>query len=89
LPNGIPSHDTLERVFDRLDPAAFQARFCRWLEALSQQLGLTHSAIDGNTLRHSGHAAQGWKSLHLVSAWATDCSLSLEHSEKMRGEKGR
>jgi len=23
LPNGIPSHDTLERVFDRPDPQAF------------------------------------------------------------------
>jgi predicted transposase YbfD/YdcC len=77
LPNGIPSHDTLERVFDRLDPAAFQACFCRWVEALSQQLGLTHIAIDGKTLRHSGNAAKGWKPLHIVSAWATDCQLSL------------
>lgn len=77
LPNGIPSHDTLERVFDRLDPAAFQACFCRWVEALTQQLGLTHIAIDGKTLRHSGNAAKGWKPLHIVSAWATQCHLSL------------
>ena len=27
LPHGIPSHDTFERVFDRLDPQAFQACF--------------------------------------------------------------
>ncbi len=27
LPNDIPSHDTFERVFDRLDPQAFQACF--------------------------------------------------------------
>ena len=33
LPNGIPSHDTLERVFDRLDPQAFQACFRQWVEA--------------------------------------------------------
>jgi len=26
LPAGIPSHDTFERVFDRLDPQAFQAQ---------------------------------------------------------------
>jgi predicted transposase YbfD/YdcC len=77
LPNGIPSHDTLERVFDRLDPAAFQACFGRWVEALTQQLGLTHVAIDGKTLRHSGNAAKGWKPLHLVSAWAIQCQLSL------------
>src|SRR5215471_16615896 len=38
LPQGIPSHDTFERVFDRLDPAAFQACFQRWVEALARQL---------------------------------------------------
>ena len=27
LPNGIPSHDTFERVFDRIDPQAFQQGF--------------------------------------------------------------
>jgi predicted transposase YbfD/YdcC len=77
LPNGIPSHDTLERVFDRLDPHAFQACFSQWVEALTQQLGLKHIAIDGKTLRHSGNAAKGWKPLHSVSAWATQCQLSL------------
>jgi predicted transposase YbfD/YdcC len=77
LPNGSPSHDTLERVFDRLDPHAFQACFRQWVEALTQQLGLRHIAIDGKTLRHSGNTAKGWKPLHIVSAWATECHLSL------------
>lgn len=67
LPNGIPSHDTLERVFDRLDPPAFQVCFRQWVEALTQQLGLKHIAIDGKTLRHSGNAAKGWKPLHIVA----------------------
>ncbi len=30
LPNGIPSHDTLDRVFAGLDPAALADRFGRW-----------------------------------------------------------
>jgi predicted transposase YbfD/YdcC len=77
LPNGIPSHDTFERVFDRLDPQAFQACFRRWVAALAQTLDLKHIAIDGKTLRHSGNAAKGWTPLHLVSAWATQCHLSL------------
>ena len=33
LPNGIPSHDTVERVFQRLDPQAFQACLRQWLLA--------------------------------------------------------
>jgi predicted transposase YbfD/YdcC len=77
LPNGIPSHDTLERVFDRLDPQTFQACFRQWVEALADTLGLKHIAIDGKTLRHSGNDLKGWKPLHIVSAWATACQLSL------------
>lgn len=75
LPNGIPSHDTLERVFDRLDPLAFQACFREWMNALHNALGLSPIAIDGKTLRGSG--ADGLKALHLVSAWATANCLSL------------
>jgi predicted transposase YbfD/YdcC len=77
LPNGIPSHDTFERVFERLDPQAFQACFRQWVEALAQTLGLGHIAIDGKTLRHSGNASKGWRPLHVVSAWASAAHLSL------------
>jgi predicted transposase YbfD/YdcC len=77
LPNGIPSHDTFERVFERLDPQAFQACFRQWVEALAHSLGLGHIAIDGKTLRHSGNNAKGWRPLHIVSAWASAAHLSL------------
>jgi hypothetical protein len=30
LANGIPSHDTIARVFARLDPQAFEQCFHRW-----------------------------------------------------------
>jgi predicted transposase YbfD/YdcC len=75
LPNGIPSHDTFERVFDRLNPQAFQACFRRWMCALHEALGLCQIAIDGKTLRSSGSG--GLKALHVVSAWATANCLSL------------
>src|SRR5438445_9390979 len=75
LPNGTPSHDTFERVFDRLDPAAFQRCFRDWMNALCEPLGLKHVAIDGKTLRSSGRGKL--KALHLVSAWASANNLSL------------
>lgn len=75
LPNGIPSHDTFERVFDRLQPHAFQACFREWVKAIQECLKIKHVAIDGKTLRSSGTAKLG--ALHLVSAWATDQRLSL------------
>ena len=75
LPNGIPSHDTFERVFDCLDPQQFQACFRAWIQALHRALGLSQIAIDGKTLRGSGLG--GFAPLHLVSAWATANGLSL------------
>lgn len=75
LPNGIPSHDTFERVFDRLAPHAFQACFREWVKAIQECLKIKHVAIDGKTLRSSGTAKLG--ALHLVSAWATEQRLSL------------
>jgi predicted transposase YbfD/YdcC len=75
LPHGIPSHDTFERVFDRLKPQAFQACFREWVQAVSSALRIKHIAIDGKTLRGSGSAKLG--PLHLVSAWATAQHLSL------------
>jgi predicted transposase YbfD/YdcC len=75
LPHGVPSHDTFERVFERLDPEAFQAGFREWVQAIQEGLRLTHIAIDGKTLRGSGSSKLG--PLHLVSAWATGQRLSL------------
>jgi predicted transposase YbfD/YdcC len=75
LPKGIPSHDTFERVFDRITPRAFQACFREWVQALQEALSIKHVAIDGKTLRSSGSAKLG--PLHLVSAWATAQRLSL------------
>ena len=75
LPHGIPSHDTFERVFARLDPRAFERCCLGWLRAVADLVGLGHIAIDGKTL--CGSASSKWGPLHLVSAWATEANLSL------------
>ena len=71
LPDGTPSHDTFQRLFDRLDPVALQRCLLGWIESASGGLKIDHIAIDGKTLRHSGSPARGLGALHLVSAWAT------------------
>jgi predicted transposase YbfD/YdcC len=75
LPNGSPSHDTFQRLFDRLDPSAFGQAFLNWTRALSAALGTEHVAVDGKVLRHSGGVAGG--PLHIVSAWAVKNQLTL------------
>jgi predicted transposase YbfD/YdcC len=77
LPDGTPSHDTFERLFDRLDPVALQNCLLGWVQAATGELKIDHIAIDGKTLRHSGSPARGIGALHLVSAWATKHGLSL------------
>jgi predicted transposase YbfD/YdcC len=75
LPGGIPSHDTFERVFAALDPQVFERCCAAWLHDVAHLAAGGQIAIDGKTLRGSGGA--GLKSLHLVSAWATQAQLSL------------
>src|SRR5262249_31048619 len=77
LPNGIPSHDTVGRVFALLDPTAFQEGFLTWVRALVPATAGRLIAIDGKTLRHSFDTAAGKGALHLVSAWATANRLVL------------
>jgi predicted transposase YbfD/YdcC len=77
LDGGVPSHDTFERVFDRLNPLALQRCLLSWLTAMTHGLKVGHIAIDGKTARRSGSPARGIKALHLVSAWATEYSLTL------------
>jgi predicted transposase YbfD/YdcC len=76
LPHGIPSHDTINRVFARLNPEVFADRFGRWMSSASEAAGLVHVAIDGKSARHS---PQGTFTgcLHLVEAWAVENRLIL------------
>lgn len=75
LANGIPSHDTFSRVFERLEPEQFEACFLSWVQSLSSITGQV--AIDGKTLRRSHDQSNGKKALHMVSAWASESGLVL------------
>ena len=77
LPHGIPSHDTFQRVFSRLDPTAFERCFLRWTQQLHQQSGGDLLAIDGKAVRRSFDTASGQGALHLVSVWASAARLVL------------
>jgi predicted transposase YbfD/YdcC len=70
LPGGIPSHDTISRVFRRLKPGAFNAALMQWMAGLHEQLGFRQVAIDGKTLRRSHDRMSMPAALHLVSAWS-------------------
>ncbi|MFO1405033.1 MAG: ISAs1 family transposase [Azonexus sp.] len=74
LKHGIPSADTLNRVFRLLDPGQFEAAYQGWVGGIVGAVeGLV--AIDGKTVRGSADGLRG--GIHLVSAYATRHGLSL------------
>jgi predicted transposase YbfD/YdcC len=75
MPSGIPSADTIRRVFERLDPKAFQECFTKFVSALARDLSGEVVAIDGKTLRGLVEKAGKETQLHLVHVWATSQKL--------------
>jgi predicted transposase YbfD/YdcC len=83
--NGIPSHDTLNRVMSMIDPVAFEQMFVTWVNRNIQLPEGTLISIDGKKLRSSAtkleqqtaHADGGKSAVHLVEAWCSDLSLCL------------
>src|SRR5689334_16347434 len=68
---GVPSHDTLGRIFAVLRPDKFVEFMVAWSHHLRESTDGQIVAIDGKTLRHSFDKASGKKALHVVSAWAS------------------
>lgn len=74
--NGLPSYDTLNRVFRYLDPKAFNQCFMEWVHAVAGRIqGVI--AIDGKTLCNSGDAFRETKPIHLINAFAAENQLIL------------
>jgi len=71
LPYGIPSHDTLQRVFEWIDPKEFRSSFMKWIEEISASLNGSVIAIDGKTICGARNTAEEKSAIHIVSAWAS------------------
>jgi len=76
LKNGIPSEDTINRVFSSIDSDQFENCFIQWVNSISEISKGQVIAIDGKTL--CGAKSKGAKSpVHMVSAWANENNLVL------------
>jgi predicted transposase YbfD/YdcC len=75
LPNGIPSHDTFNRVFQALDPKEFQQAFLNWTQTLRAAIPGEIVAMEGKALRRA--LTQSKNPRYIVSAWAEDNGLVL------------
>jgi hypothetical protein len=77
LPHGIPSHDTIGRIFAALNPDALKKAFREWVANFAQVTRGEVVAIDGKTLRRSFRHEEDKTFVHMVSAWATENRVVL------------
>lgn len=70
LENGIPSHDTMQRVMGSIAPEYMQRVYQKWNEMVNRREGEALKkiiCIDGKTMR--GNKTEKQKANHIVSAW--------------------
>lgn len=78
LPNGIPSHDTLSRVFSLINPLQFEKCFIEWMRSCVELSAGSIVPIDGKRLRSSsGKHAPNKAAIHMVSAFSVANGLVL------------
>ena len=82
LKNGIPSHDTINRLFQVLNPRRFERCFIAWAQGLKDD-GIMERiiAIDGKTVRGSRDSFHHKSPMHSVHAWSVENSICLGQIE--------
>ena len=75
LVNGIPSHDTLNRVYQILAPRTFQECLIRWTEGVRKRIPGETVAIDGKAQRRARNKNENLQ--YIVNAWAGENRLLL------------
>jgi predicted transposase YbfD/YdcC len=76
LPNGIPSHDTICRVFSLIDKNKFCECFAAWTKSLQKQVCNDVIAIDGKSLCGAyGESLKGMA--HMLHAWSVENGLCI------------
>lgn len=81
LPNGLPSHDVFNRVFQNMDTASFEKCLVRHSKSILNELSNYEINIDGKILRATGKGGKKNKALCIVSAWASEQCVSLGQSK--------
>ncbi|MBX3080465.1 MAG: ISAs1 family transposase [Anaerolineae bacterium] len=77
LKHGIPSHNTIGRVFRALNAEEFQSSFVEWTQAICELSAGTVVSIDGKQLRRSKDGNLGRDGIYMVSVWAVENELVL------------
>ncbi len=75
--SGVPSSDTINRIFSSFNPKAFNACFMNWVSNIADKTKGEVIAIDGKSIRGANPKGKGSKMPHIVSAFASENGLCL------------
>ena len=90
--NGVPSHDTMQRVMGMISTEHLQQAYSQWIEEFekNQKIDLKRIiCIDGKTMRGNKRKGKEQKPNHIVTAWSREGGYSLgqrtteEHSNEI------
>jgi predicted transposase YbfD/YdcC len=77
LSEGIPSHQTLARVFSLIEPEEFERCLREWIEEICTLFNDDLIALDGKTTRSSSHQGSNKKATHLINAYSCRLASTL------------
>ena len=84
LKHGLPSHDTLSRVFRMLDPQAFERSFQRFMKAFAKAARIEPAqgvvAVDGKALRRGYERGKAHMPPVMVTLWAAQTRMALANT---------
>ena len=89
LPCGIPSHDTLNRVFWLLAPTQLEKLLTDWGKQIVGLLADKQLVVDGKQLRGTVEAGRRQATVQIVSVWAQGERLCLAQSQIADKTTGR
>lgn len=75
--NGIPSHDTFNLFFQRVDAKALEQCFEKWVSEVATLAEGRIISVDGKTLRGSSESKEPGSFIHMLSAWCSENHLVL------------
>lgn len=75
--NGIPSHDTFNLFFQRVEAKALEKCFEQWVSEVATLAEGRIISVDGKTLRGSSQSKEPGSFIHMVSAWCSENHLVL------------
>lgn len=83
LPNGIPSHDTFNRIFQIIDPEELRLILEKDGEVLLESVRGKLVVFDGKKMRGVSPKSRGNKGLFILSAWVSEHRLCIGQTKVM------